>query len=243
MISLRKLRRIAGIEINPVSHTERLVSVAGGFVSILIVYLISRTMMGGAAPLFLVASMGASAVLLFASPHTAFAQPWNLVGGHFFSAIIGVACVLLIGTDWLSAALAVAIAIGVMHYLRCIHPPGGATALTAVLAGPLVEEMGFMFVLLPVMLNTAVILIIAVGFNGFFKWRRYPAALYEPLTGLDVEDPYADITHADFVAALAEIDTFIDVSEQDLLRIYALVTRREVTDTRSGTDQAEPNQS
>lgn len=230
------LQRIAGIEANPVSHTERLVSVAGGFISILIVYAISRKMIGGEASLFMVASMGASAVLLFASPHTAFAQPWNLVGGHFFSAVTGVACVLLIGTGWLAAAAAVAIAIGVMHYLRCIHPPGGATALTAVLAGAAVEETGFLFVLMPVMLNTGVILIIAVAFNGFFKWRRYPAALYQRQAGSQTDDPYPDITHADFVVALAEIDTFIDVNEQDLLRIYALVTRRENGKTSSEDD-------
>lgn len=224
---LISLKRIAGIEFTPVSHTERLVSAAGGFTGILIVYLVSLWLMGEGVALFMVASMGASAVLLFASPHSAFAQPWNLVGGHVFSALIGVSCVLFLGQGWFSAAVAVAPAIGVMHYLNCIHPPGGATALSAVLAGATVQEAGFLFVLMPVLLNTVIILAIAVGFNALFKWRRYPAALYKPEPTAKNADPYPDITHAEFVAALAEIDTFIDVSEQDLLRIYALVTRRE----------------
>ncbi len=217
---------MVGIEINSVSHTERLVSVTGGFISILSVYLISTAVMGEGHALFLVASMGASAVLLFASPHSAFAQPWNLVGGHVFSSIVGVSCVLLIGPGWLSAAIAVALAIGIMHYLHCIHPPGGATALTAVLASSFVQEAGFMFVLMPVLLNTAVLLIIAIGFNALFKWRRYPSGLHAAEPVAEIADPYPDITHAEFVAALAEIDTFIDVSEEDLLRIYHLVTRR-----------------
>jgi len=231
---LKSLMRIAGVEAHPVSHTERLVSVAGGLVSIGLVYWISRKAMGAEAALFLVASMGASAVLLFASPHSAFSQPWNVLGGHVLSAIIGVAAVLLIPQGWLAAPLAVGVAIGIMHYGNCIHPPGGATALTAVLAAPVVRESGFMFVLMPVLLNAGIMVIVAAAFNGLFKWRRYPAALYAGEPEVDDSAHYPDISHAEFVAALAEIDTFIDVSEQDLLRIYGLVTRREVDHSDEG---------
>lgn len=237
MSFLAQLRRIAGVEINRVSHAERVVSIAGGFVSILIVYLISHAMEQAHA-LFLVASMGASAVLLFAAPHSAFSQPWSVAGGHGLSALAGVSCVLVLGGGWFSAAVAVALAIGVMHYLHCIHPPGGATALTAVLAAGAADPMGYWFVL-TVMLNAGVMLLVAIGFNALFKWRRYPAALYNAVSPKGVQDPYPDITHAEFVAALAEIDTFIDVSEQDLLRIYALVTRTE-THGKSADEAASP---
>ena len=63
-----------------------------------------------------------------------------------------------------------------MHYLRCIHPPGGATALGAVLGGDAVHQFGYQSVITPVMLNAITILLVALLFNAPFAWRRYPAA-------------------------------------------------------------------
>lgn len=121
--------------------------------------------------------MGASAVLLFAVPHGQLSQPWPVLGGHLISAFIGVACAKWIPNLTLAAPVAVALAIGAMHYLRCIHPPGGATALTAVIGGPALRALGFHYVVTPVLLDTLAILLVAVLFNGFFAWRRYPAVL------------------------------------------------------------------
>jgi CBS domain-containing membrane protein len=129
--------------------------------------------LGGSASL--VASMGASAVLLFAVPHGPLSQPWAVFGGHLVSAVIGVACVKLNVHHLLASALAVALAISAMHYMRCIHPPGGATALTAVAGGDAVHALGFNYVLTPVLLNVCVILLVAMVFNWPFPWRRYPA--------------------------------------------------------------------
>jgi CBS domain-containing membrane protein len=82
----------------------------------------------------------------------------------------------------LASAVAVAAAIGAMHYLRCIHPPGGATALTAVIGGAPIQALGFGFVLTPVLLNAISIVLVAIVFNYAFSWRRYPAALAIPRT-------------------------------------------------------------
>lgn len=83
-----------GIELSPVSHHERLISLLGGFLGILGILLISHYFLGPAG-LLIVASMGASAVLLFAVPHGALAQPWAVIGGHAVSALAGVSCALL----------------------------------------------------------------------------------------------------------------------------------------------------
>src|SRR5258706_10586585 len=91
----------------------------------------------------LVAPMGASAVLLFAVPASPLAQPWSIIGGNLVSATVGVACAALIGNPVHAAALAVAVAVGAMFALRCIHPPSGAVALTAGLGGPAGHAMGF----------------------------------------------------------------------------------------------------
>jgi len=219
--------RMMGIEFAPVSHTERIVSGVGGFLAIFSILFVSQQVLGVHHPGLLVASMGASAVLLFAVPHGPLSQPWNVIGGHLVSAVIGVTCAKLIGNQLVAAGAAVGIAISAMYYLRCVHPPGGATALSAVVASDAVHALGYQFVFTPVMLDVVVILTVAVSFNYFFKWRRYPAHLQKLLAGkkeFKHEEP--SITHGDFVYALSQIDSFIDVSEEDLLRIYDLAMQR-----------------
>jgi CBS-domain-containing membrane protein len=121
--------------------------------------------------------MGASAVLLFAVPEGPLSQPWAVVGGHLFSAVVGVLCAHLVVDPLLASAIAVGAAIGAMQVLRCVHPPGGATALSAVVGGPAVHALGMQYVLTPVLLNAAVIVAVAVAFNGLLGKRRYPAYL------------------------------------------------------------------
>jgi CBS-domain-containing membrane protein len=221
-------QKILGIEASPVSHRERLVSALGGFTAILVVFLVSRELLGATASPFLVLSMGSTAAMLFAVPHGALSQPWPLIGGHLVSGLIGVACLHHIPDPALAASLATGLAIGAMHYLRCLHPPAGATALATALGNEALRDMGFSFVVAPLMLNILIILLVAVAFNALFPWRRYPAFLMRSdaaptpaATGHDA------IAREDFVFALSQLESFIDVSEEDLLRIYDLATGRQ----------------
>ena len=219
--------KLLGIELSPVSHRERLASALGGCFGIFAVYWISNAVLGSAASPILLLSMGSTAVMLFAVPHGALSQPWPLLGGHLVSGLIGIACLLYVPDPMLAASLGVGLAIGAMHYLRCIHPPAGATALAAALGDASVRATGFGFVVAPVMLNVLIILAAAVAFNALFPWRRYPAAL---VRGAAAPAPaaagYEAISHEDFVFALSQLDSFIDISEEDLLRIYSLATGR-----------------
>ncbi len=234
---LASWRKLLGISQQPVSWREKFVSAAGGTISILFLYLVCNSFIAGNGAVFLVASMGASAVLLFAVPHGPLSQPWPVAAGHLVSALVGVACARWIPSPMLAAAIAVGISIGLMHQLRCIHPPGGATALFAVVGN--VQESGFFFVLAPVALNVLVILAVAVGFNWFFSWRRYPLSLTGSDTRIKGRRDYEPISHDSFVYALSELDTFIDVSEQDLLRIYDLAVDRQ-TETDIGVKEIAP---
>lgn len=219
------------------SHKEKLISGFGGAVAILIVFAVMRlgeqSLQG---QVVLIASMGASAVLLFAVPHGPMSQPWNVIGGHVISALIGVAMHKLIADPVVGAGLAAGLAITAMLYLGCLHPPGGASAVIPVISGAAADSWGWAFAFFPIGLGAVVITLVAIAWNAPFPWRRYPPAPWARFAGEpdsatpDVQDPYPDITHADFVAALAEIDTYIDVSEQDLLRIYAKVTARQKQD-------------
>jgi len=224
------LRSWFGIELHPVTLAERAVSALGGFLGILFILLASRSVLGSVeASLLIVGSMGASAVLLFAVPHGPLSQPWALIGGHSVSAVIGVACARWVPDAAWAAALAVGLAIGAMHVLRCIHPPGGATALTAVIGGPAVHALGFQFLLAPVMLNVVIILATAIVFNALFAWRRYPAALMRKKKAeAETErrhQPEGSLSHSDLEFALREINSIVDVTEEDLARIYQLAAR------------------
>lgn len=215
-----------GLEADTTSHAEKIVSAAGGFAGILMVALASGYFVAPADAALMAASMGASAVLLFAMPHGALSQPWQLVGGHVISALVGVTVAKFIPGIILPAALAVALAIGAMHYLRCIHPPGGATALSAVIGGPAVHALGYQYILTPVLLNTGIILCTAIVVNYFFPWRRYPAKLGQKKTqhtgtGLGA----SEISREDLEFALRKMNIYIDVTEQDLERIYALARK------------------
>ena len=223
---LHQIADILGVERFHISHTERFVSAAGAFCGILVTLLISRWYLPEPGAFIIIASMGASAVLLFAVPHGALSQPWPVAGGHFISAIIGVSIAKLITPVWIAAPVAVGLAVGMMHYLRCIHPPGGATALAATTSGAQVTAMGYHFVFTPVLLNVAAILLVAIAFNYLFAWRRYPAWLSRRKKKTeetrDSGAPEA-IAHEDFVFALSEIDSIVDITEDELLRIYDLV--------------------
>lgn len=213
----------------PVSHAEKLISAAGGFVGILLIFLISYYSLGPQGAPWIVASMGSSAVLLFAVPHGQLSQPWALIGGNVLSAVVGVTAFRFVPDVFLAAALAVGLAIATMYYLRCIHPPGGATALGAVLGGPDVHALGYSFVLTPVLVNVAIILLIAVIVNYPFRWRRYPTALMhyrqssEP--ALETSEEETGIDHSDLTYALRELGSYIDITEDDLTRIYALAVK------------------
>lgn len=206
-----------------VSEREHWISAAGGLCGILGVMWVSHALLGAHAGVLAVASMGASAVLIFAAPHGALSQPWPVLGGHLISALIGVTCAQWIAEPMLAASLAVAISIAVMYGLRCLHPPGGATALFAVLGGEPILALGYNYLFVPVLLNVVVMLIIAVLFNYPFAWRRYPQAWWrESQCPIENAEEKCMIPHSDLVYALSQLDTFIDVSEEDLQRIYAL---------------------
>jgi len=195
---------------------EKWLSGLGAFIAISWVIFGTQWLLPHAA-LVILPSMGASAVLLFALPHAPLSQPWPVFGGHMVSGVIGVAVQHWLPGDF-AAALAVGGAITAMYFLRCLHPPGGATALMAVIGGSAVHQLGWAFVWQVSLLNVLLILIAALAFNAPFPWRRYPNAWHsKPPSPL----PFS-FAQEDFAAAITEIDTLVDVSPEDLQQLVRL---------------------
>ena len=130
--------------------------------------------------IMLIGSFGASAVLIYGLPRAALAQPRNLIGGHVVSALAGVSVFKLVGDAHLdvAAGMAVATAIALMHVTRTLHPPGGATALIAVIGGEKTHALGYAYVAAPVFAGAALMLIVALVANNLPSNTRRHYPLY-----------------------------------------------------------------
>ncbi len=146
----------------------------GALIGITAVHTMARLQLGAGDSMFLTGSFGAAAVLLYAAPQSELAQPRNLLGGQILSALIGVCLYKYVPWEWLTPGLAVATAIFAMHATKTLHPPGGATALIAVIGGDSVHALGFMYVLVPVALGSLVLLLIALAVNNLSSEGHYP---------------------------------------------------------------------
>ena len=223
---MKNFRKFIGFESNTTSHAEKWVSGIGGVSGILFTFLICQRILG-ADEYLVITSMGASAVLLFALPHVTVTQPWSLVTGQVVSAIVGVTCARYIPDVTIAASVAVGGSILVMYYFGSVHPPGGASALAAVVGGPKLHALGYLYVLEPVLLNSIVLMILAIVVNYPFKWRRYPVHLsklledkLEPTKGVD--ESVSMFTSEDLQLAMKQLDLYFDVSEEDLTRLVNL---------------------
>ncbi|GAA1872087.1 HPP family protein [Pseudonocardia alni] len=229
--------------------SDRLFACAGALAAISVAGAIGALVVGpGAALPFIVAPVGASAVLVFAVPSSPLAQPWPVIAGNVVSTLIGVGARLVVPDVLAQAGLAVAVAIATMSLLRCLHPPGGAAALTAVIGGSVITGAGPLFALFPVGVNSVVL--VAMGWL-FHRLSRHP---YPHRTApSDRADRRSCFRADDVDRALAEIGETFDIDRDDiglLLRevetqalvrqhgdlVAADVMSRDTVSVRSGDD-------
>ena len=207
---------------------EKVISAFASIIAILLVMLTSQIFLQPHDLPWVVASMGASAVLLFAVPQGPLSQPWPFIGGHLISAFVGVTVVLWVDDIILASCLAVSLAIFFMYLTGSLHPPGGATALTVVVGGSSIQSLGYQYLITPVGINLLVMLLWALIINNLLSNRSYPNGIRE-LLSLNYENQIAEIKpdglnigKDDLHAALKEMNVFVDVSEQDLNKIFHL---------------------
>lgn len=147
----------------------------GSFVGISVIGWLQQFSLSTHDNLFLIGSFGASSVLVYGIAQSPFSQPRNLVGGHALSALTGVTAHLLIPEMyWIAAPLAVSASIVIMQITKTLHPPGGATALIAVIGTEKVKMLGYWYVLSPVLTGCLILLVTAIVFNNLGRKNSYP---------------------------------------------------------------------
>ena len=191
-----------------VDARERLRVVAGAGLGILMTALLCHLSGFTSVLPWIIAPMGASAVLIFGVPASPLAQPWAVIGGNTLSALVGIACARWIGPQDLAAGAAVALAIATMFALRCLHPPGGASALVMALGG-VVDPHAALF---PVLANSFLMVLAGMAWNNA-TGRRYPHAQTTAPSAADAA------TASDLDAVLARYNQILDVPRDDLLAL------------------------
>lgn len=200
-------------------------SAVGALLGLAIAAAATRLILGsGTAIPWLLAPIGASAVLVFVLPASPLAQPWPVIGGDMLSTLVGLVIAWLVPHPPLAAALALGAAIGVMSMTRCLHPPGGACALLAALGGHPLTLAGAAALLLPMALNLAALLAFAWLYNTItgHRWpHRMPVVAPLPREGW-----LGGYDSADLDAVLEDWDEVLDVSREDLDALFRAVERR-----------------
>mgnify|MGYP000843984316 FL=1 len=158
-----------------INYKEHFWAFLGSFFGIgIIAYMQSKTFMHNDV-VFLIGSFGASSVLIYGIIQSPFSQPRNLIGGHLISSIVGVTVAKFVPDIlWLTAPLAVSISIVLMQITKTLHPPGGATALIAIIGSPKIKALGYWYVLYPVLVGALILFVVALIFNNITKNRHYP---------------------------------------------------------------------
>jgi len=198
-----------------ISRREMLISALAAGLAITLNAWLSHALLPGDYQVFLAASMGASTILVIAVHHSPLSQPWAVIGGHLIGALSGLLASWLVENSVLACMLAMMLTVWVQMSLRCLHAPGGGTALLPILGGAAVQAEGFGF-LGVVLLNGLVLVAAALLVNNLLPGRRYPMA-FAPRPLIPVKPVFRE---EDLLAALRSMEGFIDVSQYYLERNY-----------------------
>lgn len=158
-----------------IDYKEHFWSFTGAFIGIALIAFFQSFILTREENIFLIGSFGASSVLIYGAIHSPLAQPRNLILGNLISAVIGVTVAKFMpDIIWITAPLAVGFSIVSMQMIKALHPPGGAAALIAVIGSERIQELGYLYVLMPVLTGSLILFFVALVFNNITKHRRYP---------------------------------------------------------------------
>jgi CBS domain-containing membrane protein len=177
-----------------------------------------------AGDIWLVAVLGATAIIVFALPHSPLAQPWSVLGGYLVAAVASLVAASLVPSFLLAAGLALGATVWCMTRFKCMHPPGGALVLVVVGEGvPTLGHAGH--ILLVALGNALAILLAALLINNYVLRRSYPQCRTTPVPGPHrggdpAPSERSGLSHDDIEHAVQSLGSFVDVQEGELVRIF-----------------------
>ncbi len=200
------------------------------FLSMLVITLLSDMLSPDALPLLLVASIGASMILVFVLPSSPVSQPYPLIMGHFVSAVIGVSCSYLPFDLYLTAAICISSSLLAMLLFKAVHPPAAATAMMPVIVGPLAVG-GYYFTIFPVLLNVVVLTIMGIVLSRYWlkvEYPRNPTPTEDPVHKHKDASPLArlGISRKDLESSMKEYGAFLNITEKDMAEVYGLAQQK-----------------
>ncbi len=222
-MKLFQLFRVFIVDPVNLSIKAKLLSLIACFCSIFFIALITKIISPWPGYPMIVASMGASSIILFFIPGSPLAQPWPFAGGQLISALVGIACALNISETATAAATAVGASVVLMLIFRCLHPPAAATSLTPIMAGSSITSLGYSFVLVPVALNVATLLVLAIIINRWIMHRDYPSPI--PAKKLQTGNAarktnyHIGFLEEDLSLALTHSNVFLDMTHAELCHL------------------------
>jgi CBS domain-containing membrane protein len=167
---------------------------------------------------WVMASLGASALLIFVLPSSPMAQPWAVIGGNVLSAIVGITAYRLIPSPQFALPVAAASAILGMFVLRCLHPPAAAVALIAVLG----QITNYRYAFFPVMVDSMALCLVAVAYNSL-TGKIYPTRPPKPEVNFPLEAISKERAEKNLDALLTEYQEVMDVDRAELIKIIQSV--------------------
>jgi CBS domain-containing membrane protein len=168
--TMRHLLRKIGPSTKSADHDRHYIAAAGALAGIALIVVLNLSAGGLAGSIPLIAPMGASAVIVFCLPNSVLGQPWNVVVGNLVSALVGVCCAKWIEAPEMAAVAGMFLSVLGMVVTRSLHPPGGAVALTAILSGPPIKQLGFSFAVSPVLVSSIALVGLGVAFHSVTNW-------------------------------------------------------------------------
>jgi len=211
-----------------VSSGEMLASAISACIALAIVTWVSKQSLSGTNLPFILASMGATAVILFAAPNSPMGRPWPLLAGHFVAAFVGISCGKLSDNLVITVPLTIGLVIFAMHYFRCIHPPGGATALLTLLGGAEFSAIGYQFMLTPLAINLLILALVALSLNKLRAEKNRYARVEIP-SGWQQRsqtNTAPRFSTQDLQAAIHDIDSYIDTDVEQLAQLYEMAEQQ-----------------
>jgi len=221
------LKNRNGQRLSAIPFTQRFKVISAAFIALGLVTQISEYSLRGTEHSLLLASMGASAVLLFGLPGSPLAKPAVFFWGHLLSAAIGLLVSHLVTHFALMAALTVSLVVLMMYLFEAMHPPAGATALVPVIATTTGPAPGMDFLLYPVVLNLVVMLTVSLFLQRYLlKINKVTPGPGTPGTRDLPPLARSQLQKEDIQAAIQEFSSVLDISESDLVRLFSLAQQQ-----------------